>query len=57
MVIQCNQIQNKKLNIQVRRDIEHNPHKYMSNTSGGVQTSGTKHLIPTVGSLISLFSR
>jgi len=33
------QIRNK--NIQIRRDIKHNPHKfeYLSNTPGGVQAS------------------
>jgi len=48
--------------IQMRRDIEHNPHKYLSNTPGGVQapwstTNETNHLIPTEKPLLILFSR
>ena len=28
--------------IQMRRDIEHNPHKYLSNTPGGMQASASQ---------------
>jgi len=28
--------------MQMRRDIEYNPHKYMSNASGGVQASASQ---------------
>jgi len=31
----------------MRRDIEQNPRKYLSNTPGGVQASTSHYLIPT----------
>ena len=40
--------------IQMRQDIEHNPHKSLSNDPGGVQASA---LIPTENLLLSICSR
>jgi hypothetical protein len=43
--------------IQMRRDIENNPHKHMSNTPGGVQASASQPLIPHWKAPLILFSR
>jgi hypothetical protein len=41
---------------QMRQDIEHNPHKYLSNSSDGVEASASQPLDPRrKASLISIF--
>jgi len=41
----------------MRRDIKHNPHKYLSNTLGVCRLLPPNHLIPTKKLLLFLFSR
>ena len=42
----CYQLRNTKI-IRMRRDIEHNPHKCLSNNPGGVQASASQPSNPT----------